>query len=107
MAFTDVKNLKADRKDVARIVVNVSDSLNIFNYLAENRIVVKTKGPVRFLGMENSNPTDTGRYKNADHKAFHGRVAVYIQSLGTAGKAEIKFLSPHLKPSAIKFNILK
>lgn len=106
-ATSDVKSLKADRRDVGRIVVNIADPANVPHYLAENRIHVKTEGPVRLLGIENSDPMDTERYKNSEHKAHRGRVAVYLQALSVAGKAKITFSSPGLKSAVVDLNIVK
>ncbi|WP_221391237.1 sugar-binding domain-containing protein [Dyadobacter sp. NIV53] len=106
-AVSDLQHLKADRRDVARIVVNVTDTKNVSHYLAENRIYVETQGNIRVLGIENSNPADTEHYKKNEHQAYHGRVVVYIQSLDKPGKAWVKLTSQGLQPATVNLDIVK
>jgi beta-galactosidase len=107
IAHADNSALKADREDIARVFVTLTDDAGNIVYNAENEISCTISGPVRIIGMEDANPRNTEDYKDNKQKAFHGRLLVYIQSLDKEGKAEIKFGSPGLKSASVQFNIVK
>ncbi|CAL1517936.1 sugar-binding domain-containing protein [Chitinophaga sp. MM2321] len=104
-AERDKPYLKADRQDVTSISVYVDDQHNVPVYLAENNITIHTAGPVKLLGIENSNPTDTSDYKGNHHHAFRGKLKVYIQALDKPGKAVVTISSPGLKDAVVDLMI--
>lgn len=97
--------LKANKQDVAELVVLITDKNNVPVYLADNNITIQAMGPVRVLGLENSDPVDTSFYKANSHHAFRGRMKVYVQALDEPGKAIIKITSPGLKDTVIELVI--
>jgi hypothetical protein len=106
-AKTDAPVLKADRQDITRIFVNITDDAGNIVYNAENEILCSVSGPVKVIGMEDANPTNTEDYKDSKQKAFHGRLLVYIQSLDKPGEATISLSSSGLKSKSVVIDVVK
>ncbi|MGQ9620372.1 MAG: sugar-binding domain-containing protein [Bacteroidales bacterium] len=92
-AMCDAMVLKADRTDISRIYVTITDKDGNIVYNAENEITCEITGPVRLLGMEDANPRNIESYKDNKQKAFHGKLLIYLQSEDRPGKANIKISS--------------
>jgi hypothetical protein len=103
-AISDSPILKKD-KDLAHIVLQIVDEKGLPVMISDDEITVEIQGPVRLLGLEASNNSDMGNYRDNVQRAFHGRLLAYIQSQGTAGEATLKFTAPWLKPAEIKLEI--
>ena len=101
---TDNQVLKKD-KDLAHVVLQIVDENGLPVMISEDEITCEIQGPVRLLGLEASNNSDMGNYKDNVQRAFHGRLLAYIQSTGTTGEATLKFTAPWLKPAEIKLKI--
>jgi beta-galactosidase len=97
--------MKADRKDLAHIFVTLCDEAGNPVYTAENEITCEIEGPVRLLGMEDSNPANTEDYKDNKQHAYHGKLLIYLQSLDNSGTALIKLSSPGLEGCTIELNL--
>ncbi len=82
---------------VSQIVLQVKDKNGVPVMLSDNEITVDIVGPANLLGMEASNNQDMTDYTDNKHRVFHGKIVVYIQAKGEAGKAKIRFSSPWLK----------
>ena len=106
-AKSDVSQLKGDRQDLANIFVTLCDEAGNTVYSAENEISCEITGPVRILGMEDSNPTNIENYKDNRQKAYHGKLLIYLQSLGKPGKALITLSSPGLQGTTVEINVIK
>jgi beta-galactosidase len=106
-ANCDALVIKADRQDIARVYVTITDDNGNIVYSAENEITCAVSGPVRLIGMEDANPRNTDDYKDNKQKAFHGRLLIYIQSLDKSGKATITISSPGLKGQNVEINVTK
>ncbi|HRU57883.1 MAG TPA: glycoside hydrolase family 2 TIM barrel-domain containing protein, partial [Bacteroidales bacterium] len=106
-AMCDAMVLKANRTDISRIYVTVTDEKGNVVYNAENEIVCEITGPVRLLGMEDANPRNTENYKDNRQKAYHGRLLIYLQSLDTPGKANIKISSEGLNSLTFTIDLVK
>jgi beta-galactosidase len=106
-AKCDVASLRGDRQDLAHISVTINDEAGNINYSAENEITCEVSGPVRILGIEDSNPRNIEDYKDNKQKAFHGKLLIYIQSLEKSGKAKVTLSSPGLKGTTVELNIIK
>jgi beta-galactosidase len=100
-AESDVRVLKADRKDVAHITVKICDRSDNEVYSAGNEVTCEVSGPVRLLGMEDSNSVNTENYRDNRQHAFHGRLLIYIQSTDKPGKAKIKIASQGLRGTEV------
>ena len=107
VAKTDVSQLKGNRQDITNVFVTICDKSGNTIYTAENEITCKVTGPVRILGMEDSNPKNIELYKDNKQNAYHGKLLIYLQSLDKSGKAVITLSSPGLKGTTINLNVVK
>ena len=100
----DNQTLKKD-KDLAHVVLQIVDENGLPVMISDDEITCEIQGPVRLLGMEASNNSDMGNYRDNVQRAFHGRLLAYIQTTGTTGEATLRFTSPWLKPAEIKMQV--
>ena len=107
IAVSDVESLKGDKQDLGHIFLTLCDEAGNTVYSAENKITCDITGPVRILGMEDSNPRNIEDYKDNVQNAYHGKMLIYLQSLDKPGKAVITISSPGLKGTSIEINITK
>jgi hypothetical protein len=105
VAKSDVSQLKDNKQELANIFVTLCDKSGNTIYSAENEITCEVTGPVRILGMEDSNPKNIENYKDNKQHAFHGKLLIYIQSLDKPGKAVIKLSSPGLKGTVVEIDV--
>jgi hypothetical protein len=101
----DKTSLKPDRQGLAHIFVTLCDETGNTVYSAENEITCEISGPVRLLGMEDSNPANIEDYKDNKQKAFHGKLLIYLQSIDKTGPVTIKLSSPGLQGTTIRLNV--
>jgi hypothetical protein len=106
-AVCDAKTIKADRHDIVRIYVTITDNAGNTVYNAINEITCDITGPVRLLGMEDSNPQNIEDYRDNRQKAFHGRLLIFIQSLDKSGQVTITLSSPGLQGTAVIIDVIK
>ena len=107
VAKSDVGQLKDDKQELANVFVTLCDKSGNTVYSADNEITCEVTGPVRILGMEDSNPRNIENYKDNKQHAYHGKLLIYLQSLDKPGKAVIKLLSPGLKGTTIELDVIK
>lgn len=105
VAECNEKIMKADRNDLAHILVTLCDEEGNPVYTAGNEIICEIDGPVRLLGMEDSNPANTEDYKDNKQHAYHGKLLIYLQSLDNSGKATIKLASENLGEATVVINV--
>jgi hypothetical protein len=107
IAKSDVASLKGDKQDLAHVFVTLCDNAGNNVYSAENEVTCEVNGPVRILGMEDSNPRNIEDYKDNKQKAWHGKMLIYVQSLDKSGKAVITLSSPGLQGTTIEIDVVK
>jgi beta-galactosidase len=107
MAKCDVMHIRADRQDLVNIFVTLCDVEGNTVYFAENDITCEVIGPVRILGMEDSNPQNIESYKDNKQHAYHGKLLIYLQSLDKPGKAIITLSSPGLQETNMEIDVSK
>lgn len=107
IAKSDVSHIKCDRQDVVNIFVTLCDKDSNTVYSAENEIKCSVSGPVKILGMEDSNPENIEYYKDNKQHAYHGKLLIYLQSLDKPGKAVITLSSPGLKGTNVTIDVVK
>jgi len=90
---------------LAHVVVQVVDENGLPVMISEDEITCEIQGPIRLLGLEASNNSDMGNYRDNKQRAFHGRLLAYVQTTGTSGEATLKFTAPWLKSAEIKLII--
>ncbi len=81
IALCNEKSIKADKMDLAYIFVTLCDEAGNTVYSADNEVTCEIDGPVRLLGLEDSNPSNTENYKDNKQHAYHGKLLIYLQSL--------------------------
>jgi beta-galactosidase len=106
-AVSDTNEIKANREDIAQIFLTLCDKDGNVVYTGDNEITCHISGPVRLLGMEDSNPDNIEDYKDNNQHAYHGKLLIYIQALDKTGRAEILFSSPGLEPASIVLDVVK
>lgn len=89
----------------AHITVEVTDENGIPVKLADNNITCRIEGPARLLGMEGSDNSDMGNYRDNRQRVYHGRLLTYIQTTGNTGQVRVSFSSPLLKGTEVMFNV--
>ncbi|MCK9160194.1 MAG: DUF4982 domain-containing protein [Bacteroidaceae bacterium] len=103
-AIPDVSIISKNR-GVSQIVVNVVDQKNNPVFFSDDELTCNIEGPVRLLGLESSNNTDMGDYKDNKQRVYHGRLIAYVQSTGVAGTAQVHFSAPWLKSGTVRIVI--
>jgi beta-galactosidase/beta-glucuronidase len=107
VAVCEEKRLKADRQDIAHIYVTLCDEAGNTVYSTENEVMCEIDGPVRLLGMEDSNSENIEDYKDNRQHAFHGKLLIYIQSLDKPGKVLVKVSSKNLGGTTVDLNVIQ
>ncbi len=102
-ATADVSTIGTARP-IAHVTVEVLDEEGRQVKLADNNIRCLVKGPARLLGLENSDNSDMGNYRDASQRAYNGRLLAYIESTGEPGEVTVTFTSPLLKPTSVTLN---
>jgi len=87
---------------LAHITVQVVDENGIPVMLSDDEITCTIDGPAKLLGLEASNNTDMGDYRDNVQRVYHGRLLAYIQKAGEEGAITVKFTAPWLKPAEVK-----
>jgi len=107
IAEIDRKSLKADRQDLAHIFLKICDEAGNAIYTAENEITCEITGPVKLLGMEDSNPSNIEDYKDNRQHAFHGKLLIYLQSADKSGHITVRLSSDGLQGATVDFDVLQ
>lgn len=96
----DRTELSKDRA-TAHITVEVVDENGTIVKLGDNDITCHIEGPARLLGLEGSDNSDMGDYRDNHQRVYHGRLLTYIQTTGEAGQVRVKFTSPLLQGAEV------
>lgn len=103
-AHADYTTLSKDRA-TAHITVEVVDENGAVVKLGDNDITCTIEGPARLLGLEGSDNSDMSDYTDNRHRAYHGRLLAYVQTIGEGGTARVKFSSPLLKGTEVVLEV--
>ena len=82
----------------------VIDEKGVVVKLGDNDITCTIEGPAHLLGLEGSDNSDMSDYTDNHHRAFHGRLLTYLQTVGEKGQIRVKFTSPLLQGTEIVLN---
>lgn len=104
IAEADVKTVDKDN-GVAQVVVQVVDENGNPVILSDDEVTCTVDGPGRLLGLEASNNSDMGDYRDNVQRVYHGQLLAYIQTTGQKGMLHIKFTSPWLKESIVNLGV--
>ena len=103
---TTTGDVAVSSKDgINHIVVEVFDENGHIVKLADNNITCTIEGPAQLLGLENSDNTDMGDYRDNQQRVFQGSLLTYIRNGKDSGKVIVRFTSPLLKSAEISFEI--
>jgi beta-galactosidase len=105
-AQSDLTTLDKNR-GVAQVVVQVVDEKGIPVMLSEDEITCTIDGPGVLLGMEASNNSDMGDYKDNVQRVYHGRLLAYVQANGGEGPILVRFSAPWLKETEVHLKAVK
>lgn len=94
-----------DKNAINHIIVEVFDENGKMVKLADNNITCRVEGPAKLLGLENSDNTDMGNYRDNMQRVYEGRLLSYIRSGNVSGKVTVTFTSPLLKSAQICFEV--
>ncbi len=86
VAEADVTESNGKEK-VVHITVQVKDENDVIVKLADNDIRCVVTGPGQLLGLEGSDNTDMGNYRDNHQRVHNGQLLAYIK---TTGKDEVK-----------------
>lgn len=103
-AMVDKQTIGADRR-VAHITLQVLDEEGRLVKLADNNITCTVEGPARLLGLEGSDNSDMGDYRDNQQRVYMGQLLAYIQSKGETGEVTVRFTSPLLQPVEVKIAV--
>ncbi len=85
---------------IIHITVQVKDENGILVRLADNNITCNVTGAGRLLGMEGSDNTDMGNYRDNRQRVHNGQLLTYVKATGT-GEIKVHFTSPLLKGTEV------
>ncbi len=102
---SDVESLGNDC-GVAHLIVEVVDEEGIPVVLADNNVTCHINGPLKLLGLEGSDNTDMGDYRDNRQRVYGGRLLAYVgRDKERKGKAKVVFTSPLLQSAEIELNV--
>lgn len=99
------KALLDKERGVTHITVEITDENGRPVILADNNIRCHITGPAKLLGLEASNNTDMGNYRDNEQRAYHGRLLAYVQATGEQGVVQVEFSSSWLEPVTVKLEV--
>lgn len=106
-ASADTKQMSVSKRGISHIELAIVDKNGNLVFLTHPEITCTINGQAKLLGLENSNPTDTSRYKTNKRIAYKGRLVAYIQANDKIGPVTLTFTSPGLKPATILLHVIK
>jgi beta-galactosidase len=97
----DRTNIRADRRDVAHIEIQIVDGQGRVVPMADNEVVFEVSGEGKLIGLDNGDPQSHEDYRSNHRKAFHGMCLAIVQSTGKAGQIRVTASSPALEAGAV------
>ena len=104
-AMADVNFASSDKGGIKHIYLTLCDDSGNTVYSANNEVTCEIAGPVRLLGMEDSNPSNIEDYKDNRQHAFHGKLLIYLMPTGEGGKATVTLSSPGLERKVLELDL--
>lgn len=90
---------------VNHLLIEVVDDNGNVVRLADNNITCRIEGPARLLGLEGSDNTDMGNYRDNKQRVYNGRLLAYIANASRSGEVKIHLTSPLLKDCVISYEV--
>lgn len=89
---------------VLHVLVEVRDENGILVKLADNDITCRIQGQARLLGLEGSDNSDMGNYRDNHQRVHNGRLLAYIQP-NDKGDIRLSFTSSLLQGADMKITL--
>lgn len=102
----DRQTLSGNGKDLIFCTVTAKDRDGWLVKNANNRVTVKTHGPVRIAGLDNGDSTDPDEYKGTVRQLFSGKLLAVIAGCAEGGEAELEVTSPGLEPARLSLAVI-
>jgi hypothetical protein len=90
--------------NIVQIDLQIVDEDNKPVLLSDNEITCSVTGSARLMGMEASNPTDMGDYRDNRQRVYNGRLSVYIRKGTTSENSTISFSAQWLKGTSVELS---
>ncbi len=102
-ATTDAANAKPG--SINHLLIEVLDENGNVVRLADNNITVWIEGNARLLGLEGSDNTDMGNYRDNQQRVHNGRLLAYIRNGERGGSVKVHISSPLLKGQTVEYEV--
>ncbi|MGA2977623.1 MAG: glycoside hydrolase family 2 TIM barrel-domain containing protein [Spirochaetia bacterium] len=96
--------LRANRRDVAHVIVRIADAAGYTVPLAGNRVHLEVEGEARLIGFDNGKPDDHTDYRSKERAAFNGLCLAIVRATGAPGPVRITASSPGLSSGQCKIH---
>jgi beta-galactosidase len=100
----DVKELRADGRDVAHIDFRIVDAQGVRVPDAAPEVTFAVDGPAELLGIENGDLNSPSNGKGPARNASRGRGLAFVQSKISAGSLTVTATSPGLESGSVVLN---
>lgn len=98
----DVKELRADGRDICHVEFRVVDAQGVRVPDATQEIKFAIDGPAKPLGIENGDLNSSATGKDGARNTFHGRGLAILQSTREAGKVRLTARADGLKEASVE-----
>jgi beta-galactosidase len=97
----DRDTIRADRQDVAHLIVRILDAQGRLAPLANNQVTFEVGGEGKLIGLDNGDMQSHEDYKGKTRNAFGGMCLAMVQAGARAGQIRVTATSPGLKSSSV------
>ena len=87
------------------LLIEVLDDNGNVVRMADNNVTCRIEGPARLLGLEGSDNTDMGNYRDNQQRVHNGRLLAYIRNSQQRGTVRIILSSPLLGESTVEYEV--
>lgn len=97
----DVKEIRADAKDVCHVEFRIVDDRGVRVPDADQEVTFELAGPAVTLGIGNADLNSPDGYKDLVHKVYRGRGLAILQSTTVPGSITLKAASPGMESATV------
>lgn len=97
----DVKEVRADAKDVCHVEFRVVDDKGVRVPDADQEVTFELAGPAVILGIGNADLNSPDSYKDSVHRVYRGRGLAILQSTTAPGTITLQAASPNLESATV------
>ncbi|MCQ2197096.1 MAG: DUF4982 domain-containing protein [Bacteroidaceae bacterium] len=90
---------------VNHLLIEVVDDNGNVVRMADNNITCRVNGPAQLLGLEGSDNTDMGNYRDNQQRVHNGRLLAYLRNQSHTGTVSITLSSPLLEECTITYEV--